>query len=112
MVGGPTFDGSLQALAPFGRLVFFGMAGRERPEPVDPGMLLQRSRSVIGFWLAHCMTRPEMLAEPVRELLGMVAAGELRPVVGGTYPLSQARQAHEDMLARRTTGKLVLDPRA
>jgi NADPH2:quinone reductase len=112
MVGGSTFDGSLQALAPFGRLVFFGMAGRERPEPVDPGMLLQRSRSVIGFWLAHCMSRPQMLAEPVRELLDMVGSGELRPVVGGTYPLSQARQAHEDMLARRTTGKLVLDPRS
>jgi NADPH2:quinone reductase len=112
MVGGSTFDQSLHALAPFGRLVFFGMAGRERPQPVDPGMLLQRSRSVIGFWLAHCMARPELLSEPVRDLLDMAAAGELRPVVGGTYPLSEVRQAHEDMLARRTTGKLVLDPRA
>jgi len=112
MVGGATFDGSLHALAPFGRLVFFGMAGRERPTPLDPAMLLQRSRSVVGFWLAHCMARPEMLAEPVRELLELVAAGELRPIVGGTYPLSQARRAHEDMLARTTTGKLVIDPRA
>jgi NADPH:quinone reductase len=112
MVGGSTFDGSLAALAPFGRLVFFGMAGRERPSPVDPGQLLQKSRSVVGFWLAHCMARPQMLAEPVRELLDMVAAGELRPVVGGTYPLSEARRAHEDMLARTTTGKLVIDPRA
>jgi NADPH2:quinone reductase len=75
-------------------------------------MLLQRSRSVIGFWLAHCMARPEMLAEPVRELLAMVAAGELQPVVGGTYPLSEARRAHEDMRARRTSGKLIIDPRA
>jgi NADPH2:quinone reductase len=40
----------------------------------------------------------------------MVAAGELRPIVGGTYPLSDARRAHEDLRARRTTGKLVLDP--
>lgn len=113
MVGGSTFDGSLAALAPFGRLVFFGMAGRERPSPVDPAQLLQKSRSVIGFWLAHCMARPqEMLAEPVRELLDMVAAGELRPVVGGTYPLSEARRAHEDMRARKTTGKLLIDPRS
>jgi NADPH:quinone reductase len=113
MVGGATFDGSLAALAPFGRLVFFGMAGRERPQPVDPPALMRRSRAVIGFWLAHCMMRPgEMLAEPVRELLEMVAAGELRPVVGGTYGLADARRAHEEMRARRTTGKLVLDPRA
>jgi NADPH2:quinone reductase len=112
MVGGPTFDGSLAALAPFGRVVFFGMAGRERPQPVDPATLLQRSRSVVGFWLAHCMSRPQMLAEPIDELLGMVAAGELRPVVGGTYALSEARRAHEDMRARKTTGKLLLDPRA
>jgi NADPH2:quinone reductase len=112
MVGGSTFDGSLAALAPFGRLVFFGMAGRERPSPVDPGSLMQKSRSVIGFWLMHCMARPqEMLAEPIRELLEMVAAGELRPVVGGTYPLSEARRAHEDMRARKTTGKIVIDPR-
>jgi NADPH2:quinone reductase len=73
---------------------------------------MQKSRSVIGFWLMHCMARPqEMLAEPIRELLEMVAAGELRPVVGGRYPLSQARRAHEDMRARRTTGKIVIDPR-
>jgi NADPH2:quinone reductase len=68
---------------------------------------------VIGFWLMHCMSRPqEMLAEPVRELLEMVAAGELRPVVGGTYPLSEARRAHEDMRARKTTGKILIDPRS
>ena len=111
MVGGPTFDGSLAALAPFGRVVFFGMAGRERPQPVDPASLLQRSRSVIGFWLAHCMSRPQMLAEPIDELLAMAAAKELRAIVGGTYPLSEARRAHEDMRARKTTGKLVIDPR-
>jgi NADPH2:quinone reductase len=65
---------------------------------------------VIGFWLVHCATRPAMLREPMTELFGMVESGELRPIVGGTYPLSEARRAHEDILARRTTGKLVLDP--
>jgi NADPH:quinone reductase len=113
MVGGPTFDASLAALAPFGRLVAFGMASRTFPAPVDVAGLMGRSRAVIGLWLGHCMLRPdEMLREPVGELLAMVAAGELRPVVGGTYPLSDARRAHEDLRARRTTGKLVLDPAA
>ncbi|GAC1445643.1 MAG: zinc-binding dehydrogenase [Mycobacteriales bacterium] len=111
MVGGTTFDASLAALAPFGRLATFGMAGRSAPRPVDAGQLLARSRAVIGFWLAHCFSRPELLQGPMAELLAMVAAGTLRPIVGGTYPLAQARQAHEDLRSRRSTGKLVLDVR-
>ncbi len=112
MVGGSTFDASLAALAPFGRLVTFGMASREEPKLVHPGSLVQRSRAVIGFWLAHCFSNPKMLSGPLDEMLAMVAAGELRPIVGGTYPLSEARRAHEDLRARRTVGKLVLDPRS
>ena len=41
----------------------------------------------------------------------MVASGTLRPVEGQAYPLADARRAHEDLRARRTTGKVVLDPR-
>jgi NADPH2:quinone reductase len=51
-----------------------------------------------------------MLDDAMRALLPMVAEGTLRPVVGGRYPLSAVREAHQDLLARRTTGKLVLDP--
>ena len=112
MVGGTTFDASLAALAPFGRLVTFGMASRTPPAPIDAGALLQRSRAVIGFWLVHCLGRPGMVAEPMAEMLAMVAAGELTPIVGATYPLADARRAHEDLRARRSTGKLVLDPRS
>jgi NADPH2:quinone reductase len=112
MVGGPTFDASLAALAPFGRLATFGMAGRTPPSAIDPGALLQRSRAVIGFWLVHCLGKPGMVKEPMAELLAMVAAGELSPIVGSTYPLADARRAHEDLRARRSTGKLVLDPRS
>jgi NADPH2:quinone reductase len=71
MVGGPTLDASLAALAPFGRL--------------------------------------EMLGPPMAELLSMVEAGTLTPIVGGTYPLSQAHRAHEALLDRSSQGKLVLD---
>jgi NADPH2:quinone reductase len=112
MVGGPTFDASLAALAPFGRLAVFGMASRVPPQPVEAGALMSRSRAVLGFWLAHCFTRPEMLAGPMADLLAMVADGSLRPIVGGTYPLSEASRAHEDLRSRRSTGKLVLDVRA
>ena len=110
MVGGPTFDGSLRALAPFGRLIVFGMASRVPPTPVPPASLMVGSKSVMGFWLVDCMGRPGMLAEPMAELMSMTASGALRPIVGNTYPLADARQAHEDMRARRTTGKVVLVP--
>jgi NADPH:quinone reductase len=111
MVGGRTTDQSLAALAPFGRLVHFGMASRTPPSPIHPGALMARSRGVIGFWLAHAMRDPQRhLAEPMRELLELTAAGELRPVVGGTYGLSEAPRAHEDLRGRRTVGKLLLDP--
>jgi NADPH2:quinone reductase len=112
MVGGPTFDASLAALAPLGRLATFGMAGRTPPSPIDPGALLQGSRAVIGFWLVHLLGRPDLVQEPMAEMLAMVAAGELSPVVGATYPLAEVRRAHEDLRARRSTGKLVLDPRS
>ena len=110
MTGGPVFDASLAALAPFGRLVTFGMASRQPPRPVTAGELMSRSRAVIGFWLAHCFSRPQMLREAMDELFALTVKGELRPIVGGEYPLSQVRRAHEDLRARRTTGKLVLDP--
>jgi NADPH2:quinone reductase len=111
MTGGNVFDGSLSALAPFGRLVAYGQAGRTQPKPIQAGALMQKSRAVIGFWLAHCMARPAMLDAAMNELLPMVAEGSLKPVVGGRYPLSAVREAHQDLLARRSTGKLVLDPR-
>ena len=110
MTGGPVFDGSLSALAPFGRLVAYGQAGRTEPKPIRANALMAKSRAVIGFWLAHCMRRPHMMDAAIDDLLRMVAARELEPVVGGRYPLSAVREAHEDLLARRTTGKLVLDP--
>lgn len=109
MVGGPTLEASLAALAPFGRLATFGMASRQPTKAIEPGALMSRSRGVIGFWLAHCFSRPEMLGPPMAELLSMVEAGTLKPIVGGTFPLSEAHKAHEALLSRASQGKLVLD---
>jgi NADPH2:quinone reductase len=58
----------------------------------------------------HCLERPEaMMREPLQDLFERAARGELRPQLGGVYPLSDVRRAHEDLQGRRTTGKLVLD---
>ncbi len=72
---------------------------------------MRKSRAVVGFWLMHCLQRPaELVDAPLQELFERAAAGELRVVEGETYPLSDVRRAHEDLQARRTSGKLLLDP--
>ncbi len=111
MTGGPTTAACLDTLAPFGRLVIYGMASREPTPPVDLGRLTVRSQGVIGFWLVHAMRDPaRLLAGPMAEMMDLVTRGDLRAIVGDTYPLSEARRAHEDLRARRTVGKLLLDP--
>jgi NADPH:quinone reductase len=110
MVGGRTFEQSLSALAHFGRLVHYGQAGREGAPPVNPGKLMATSRGVIGLWLMHLLRAPERLGEALEDLFEDVLAGELEIVVGDTYPLEDARRAHEDIRARETIGKLVLTP--
>jgi NADPH:quinone reductase len=109
MSGGAVFDACFAALAPFGRLVTYGAASGEANE-VSTSKLMRRSRAVIGFWLVHCLGRPAMVDEALADLFARAQAGELRAVVGATYPLSQARQAQIDLAERRTTGKVLLDP--
>jgi NADPH2:quinone reductase len=109
MAGGAVFDACFAALAPFGRLVIYGIASGEGNE-VHTRKLLGRSRAVVGFWLAHCLGRPAMVDEALADLYARAERGELRAVVSATYPLSDARQAQIDLAERRTTGKVLLDP--
>lgn len=112
--GGAVFDASIKALAPFGRIVVNGIATGEQNE-VRTGSLLRHSRSVIGFWLFHTLERSassgagNLFAEALEDLFARSASGELRAIVGATYPLAQAPQAQIDLRERRTTGKLLLD---
>jgi NADPH:quinone reductase len=111
MAGGASFDASYAALAHFGRIVVCGIASQE-PNELRTGSLLRHSRSVVGFYLFHCLERPGMVADALSDLFARAARGELRTVIGGTYPLDRAAQAHIDLRERRTTGKLLLDPAA
>jgi NADPH2:quinone reductase len=111
MSGGATFEACLRTLAPLGRLVLFGIASREQNE-INTGHLLRHSRAVIGFWLMHLIPRRDEVAAMIGDLVGAVAAGELKVVIGDVYPLSDARRAHENLAGRRTSGKLLLDPSA
>jgi NADPH:quinone reductase len=107
--GGRIFDELIETLAPFGRMVVYGISSREQNE-VRTGKLLRGSRSVIGFWLFHCLGRRELMEQPLAELFDLAAQGEVEPQIGGTYPMSDVRRAHEDLVGRRTSGKLLLDP--
>ena len=111
MAGGETFDACLSALAPFGRLVTFGIASGDS-NTVNTRKLMGTSRAVVGFWLMHLFTRPGDLRAGIEELLSALAAGDLEVVIGGTYPLSDVARAHEDLQGRGTSGKLLLDPSA
>jgi NADPH2:quinone reductase len=68
------------------------------------------SKTISGFWLANCFGKKELMNDVIDELFALIEGGKLKPVIGATYPLDQAREAHQAMLARGTTGKVVLKP--
>ena len=111
MVGGKTFDDSLEILAPFGRLVVYGMASRVAPSIIQPASLMGGSKTITGFWLQHCFGKKELMNDVIEQLFALVVEGKLKPIIGGTYPLSQAVIAHQAMRSRETTGKITLNPK-
>src|SRR3954452_2031311 len=106
-VGAATFEGSLAALRRRGTLVLYGQASGPVP-PFDLERLRAGSLYVTRPGLPdYTATREELLAR-AGDVLGWVGAGRLDVRIGGRYPLAKARRAHEDLEARRTTGKLLL----
>jgi NADPH2:quinone reductase len=111
-MSGAGFEAELGALGMLGRIIVFGNAARQ-PNEVRTNYLLQRSKSVLGFWLVALVARKrELIRSMTADLLTAVGTGALEVVIGGVYPLSEAARAHTDMQERRTTGKLLLDPSA
>jgi NADPH2:quinone reductase len=109
-VGRDTFEKSLQCLAPRGMLVLFGQSSGA-VAPFDPQVLSARgslylTRPTLGHYVA---THEELLARAA-EVLAWVRDGSLKLRIGGTFPLADARRAHEELQGRRTTGKLLLIP--
>ncbi|MGW6174791.1 quinone oxidoreductase family protein [Arthrobacter sp. NPDC055138] len=109
-VGKTTFDGSLASLRTRGMLVLFGGASGQVP-PFD----LQRLNQGGSLFVTRPKLKDHLLSPQERrwrssELFDAVVSGQLNPRVGRKYPLAEAAQAHEDLQARRTTGKLLLVP--
>jgi NADPH2:quinone reductase len=109
-VGKDTFDASLAALRPRGMMVLFGGSSGQVP-PFDPQRLnsggsLFLTRPTLANYTAD---RDELLWRAT-DVLDAVARGELNVRIGVEYSLAHAPQAHADLAARRTTGKLLLVP--
>jgi NADPH2:quinone reductase len=109
-VGRTTFLPGLESLRPAGSMILYGAASGQ-PEPLTLQLLAARGSLYVQRPTLKTYTRtPEMLQERARRVFGLVTAGKLDVRIGARYPLEQARQAHEDLEARRTTGKLILTP--
>ncbi|MFB4282387.1 MULTISPECIES: quinone oxidoreductase family protein [unclassified Nonomuraea] len=109
-VGKATFDGGLEVLRPRGLMALYGAASGPVP-PFDPQTLNKKgSLFLTRPTLIHYIAEREELLQRASDLFGWIAAGQLRINVSHRYPLADARQAHEDLAARRTTGKLLLIP--
>jgi NADPH2:quinone reductase len=109
-VGQATFDASLEALRPRGHMVLYGAASGPVP-PFDPQRLntggsLFLTRPTLGHYIASL----DEFRQRASDLFGWIADGRLNVRIGGRYPLAEAARAHDDLTARRTTGKLLLLP--
>ncbi|MGH2497716.1 MAG: quinone oxidoreductase family protein [Ktedonobacteraceae bacterium] len=107
VVGGKAAEQCLQCLAPFGRMVIIGAASGERAQ-FSAVQLMYKNLSVVGYWLTAWMNRPDRIAAATIELMQYLASGTLQIIVGHTYPLAEAAEAHRAIAERRTTGKVVL----
>jgi NADPH2:quinone reductase len=109
-VGKSTFLAGLKTLRPMGRMILYGAASGQ-PDPLDLTLLRDGcSLYVQRPMLVHYTRTPELLRERAAALFELIDDGKLDVRIGHRYPLAEARQAHEDLEARRTTGKLLLVP--
>jgi NADPH:quinone reductase len=109
-IGKTTFDAGFDALAPTGRMILYGSASG-RPSPVDPHTLESKGSLYLQRPTLGTYTRtPELLRARAADVFALVGSGALKVEIGGRYPLADARRAHEDLEARKTTGKLLLIP--
>ncbi len=109
-VGRTTFREGLRALAPTGRMILYGAASGQ-PEPLELASLAPAgSLYVQRPTLATYARSPELMRSLAGAVLELVAEGRLDVRIGHRYRLAEARRAHEDLEARRTTGKLLLIP--
>ncbi|GAB4519270.1 MAG: zinc-binding dehydrogenase [Anaerolineae bacterium] len=116
MNGGALFTQSVQCLAPFGRLVVYGMASGQALT-LDADLVkfffyepsLNQSIHVFNLGLQFGL-RPQVAAQAMADFIGYVASGHVKVAVDTVLPLAQAAEAHRLVESRRSTGKIILKP--
>jgi NADPH:quinone reductase len=107
-VAGDRFDDSVRALAPEGRLVIIGFAGGSIPQ-LAANRVLFRNIDIVGAgWGAFLERHPELKAATHADLVRMVEAGFVSPLVGAELPLERAADALRVIADRQAVGKVVL----
>lgn len=109
-VGKDTFDQSLASLRVRGLLALFGAVSGPVPLFDLSRLAAGGSLSIIRPSMGHYLQTVEERRWRSSELFAAIEAGTLKVRIGATYPLADAAQAHEDLAARRTTGKVLLIP--
>lgn len=123
-IGGKTFARSAECLGPMGRLVVYGFsaaagsdgkkswlraAGAYAQTPrFHPLKLMQRNMAVIGVSMGNLRSRAAVVRGELDEIFKMYSAGQLKPVIGKTFPLTEAAAAHRYIHDRKNIGKVVL----
>lgn len=108
-VGKPTLEKGLTCLAPFGHLIVYGRAGGA-PDPLNLFSLFQKSVKVSGFILYTVSAMPEVHKKGIQQSLKLMDEGKLKLLIGKSFALAEAAQAHRHMESRQSVGKLVLIP--
>ena len=109
VVGGKRFQESLDMTANRGRVIVIGNASREQAS-LRPVELMKRNITVTGLWLTSLLTDAEANAQAMREVPPLLASGKVVPQIGPTYALADSAQAFQDILDRKTTGKVIIEP--
>lgn len=109
LVGGPALAGSIAALARGGRMIVVGLTGG-RSAPIDLGAVLSKRLTIVGTVL-RARTIEEKIAVTrafARQVLPLLGAGMVRPVLERSYPMADAAEAHRHLESDAVFGKLVL----
>jgi NADPH2:quinone reductase len=107
-VGKTTFYEGLKAIRQFGKMIVYGAASGQ-PDPMPVLTLAAAGSLYVQRPTIKTYTRTQqLLRERAKRLFELIGSGQLKVRIGARYPLAEARQAHEDLQARKTTGKILL----